>query len=132
MQVEITGKIVNVLPTQSGQGKNGEWVKNLFVIEWQDNGYKQLLCLEVNGAEKFEKMKNAIKVGYDVLCKFSVSSREYKGRWYTSCSCFYCSNVGGQQRPVSCGQQQTQAPAQAPQQPVSAPQQQEESDDLPF
>ena len=125
MQVEITGKIVNVLPTQSGQGKNGEWVKNLFVIEWQDNGYKQLLCLEVNGAEKFEKMKNAIKVGYDVLCKFSVSSREYKGRWYTSCSCFYCSNVGGQQ--------QTQSHAQAPQQQASAPQQGNGDDsDLPF
>ena len=49
MQVEITGKIVNVLPTQSGQGSKGEWVKNAFVIEWQDNGYTQKLCLEVMG-----------------------------------------------------------------------------------
>ena len=28
--MEITGKIVNVLPTLSGQGKNGEWVKNSY------------------------------------------------------------------------------------------------------
>lgn len=125
MQVEITGKIVNVLPTQSGQGKNGEWVKNSFVIEWQDNGYKQLLCLEVNGAEKFEKMKNAVKEGYDVLCKFSVSSREYKGRWYTSCSCFYCSNVGGQQQAVS------NDPSHAVQTAQQAPAPQDDSQ-LPF
>lgn len=125
MQVEITGKIVNVLPTQSGQGKNGEWVKNSFVIEWQDNGYKQLLCLEVNGADKFEKMKNAVKVGYDVLCKFSVSSREWNGKYFTSCQCFYCSNVGGQQ-------QTTQSPAQAPQQPTNAPHQTNSDDQLPF
>ena len=120
--MEITGKIVNVLPTLSGQGKNGEWVKNSFVIEWQDNGYKQLLCLEVVGADKFEKMKNAVKVGYEVLCKFSVSSREWNGKYFTTAQCFYCSNVGGQQ------QTQTQAPAQAPQQPAPAPQ----DDDLPF
>lgn len=125
MQVEITGKIVNVLPTQSGQGKNGGWVKNLFVIEWQDNGYKQLLCLEVNGAEKFDKMKNAVKVGYEVLCKFSVSSREYKGRWYTSCSCFYCSNVGGQQQPVN------NDPSHAAQTAQQAPAPQDDSQ-LPF
>lgn len=122
--MEITGKIVKVLPTLSGQGKNGEWVKNSFVIEWQDNGYKQLLCLEVVGADKFEKMKNAVKIGYDVLCKFSVSSREWNGKYFTTATCFYCSNVGGQQ--------QAQAPQPAPQQQAPAPQQQEKSDDLPF
>ena len=96
--MEITGKIVKVLPTLSGQGKNGEWVKNSFVIEWQDSGYKQLLCLEVVGADKFEKMKNAVKVGYEVLCKFSVSSREWNGKYFTTAQCFYCANIGGQQQ----------------------------------
>ena len=96
--MEITGKIVKVLPTLSGQGKNGEWVKNSFVIEWQDSGYKQLLCLEVVGADKFEKMKNAVKVGYEVLCKLSVSSREWNGKYFTTAQCFYCANIGGQQQ----------------------------------
>ena len=109
--MEITGKIVNVLPTLSGQGKNGEWAKNSFVIEWQDNGYKQLLCLEVVGADKFEKMKNAVKVGYEVLCKFSVSSREWNGKYFTTANCLLeCrrSATGTdaatcQQRTVTCG-----------------------------
>lgn len=96
--MEITGKIVKVLPTLSGQGKNGEWVKNSFVVEWQDNGFSQKLCLEVIGEDKFEKMKNAVKVGYEVLCKFSVSSREWNGKYFTTAQCFYCANIGGQQQ----------------------------------
>lgn len=100
MQIEITGKIVNVLPEQRFNGKNGEIVKNAFVIEWQDNGYKQLLCLEVMGEDKFEKMKNAVKVGYEVLCKFSVSSREWNGKYFTTATCWYCANVGGSQQTV--------------------------------
>ena len=122
--MERTAKIIQVLPEQRFNGKNGEIVKNAFVIEWQDNGYTQKLCLEVMGAEKWEKMQRAVAVSNEVLVKYEATSREWQGKWFTSCQCFYCSNVSGQQ--------QTQAPAQAPQQPTSSPQQQEKSDDLPF
>jgi hypothetical protein len=122
--MERTAKIIQVLPEQRFNGKNGEIVKNAFVIEWQDNGYTQKLCLEVMGADKFDKMKKAVVVGNEVLVKYEATSREYQGRWFTSCSCFYCSNVGGQQ--------QTQAPTQAQQQPTSAPQQTNNDDNLPF
>jgi hypothetical protein len=96
---EQTGKIVAILNTQSGQGRNGEmWVKNAFVIQWTENGYQQSLCLEVMGADKFEKMKNAVAIGNDVLVKYNVTSREWNGRWFTTATCFYCSNVGGQRQ----------------------------------
>jgi len=95
--MERTAKIIQVLPEQRFNGKNGEIVKNAFVIEWTDNGYTQKLCLEVMGEDKFEKMKKAVAVGNDVLVKYEATSREYKGKWFTSCQCFYCSNVGGQQ-----------------------------------
>lgn len=125
MQIEITGKIVNVLPEQRFNGKNGEIVKNAFVIEWQDNGYKQLLCLEVNGVDKFEKMKNAVKVGYEVLCKFSVSSREWNGKFYTTAQCFYCSNIGGQQQTVNNDQSNSVQSAQQATEP-------QDNNQLPF
>ena len=121
--MERTAKIIQVLPEQRFNGKNGEIVKNAFVIEWQDNGYTQKLCLEVMGEDKFEKMKKAVAVGNDVLVKYEATSREYNGKFYTTANCFYCSNVGGQQ------QTQAQAPAQAPQQPASAPQ---DDNQLPF
>lgn len=121
--MERTAKIIQVLPEQRFNGKNGEIVKNSFVIEWQDNGYTQRLCLEVMGADKWEKMKKAVAVGNEVLVKYEATSREWQGKWFTSCQCFYCSNVGGQQ------QTQTQAPAQAQQQQAPAPQ---DDSSLPF
>ena len=123
--MERTAKIIQVLPEQRFNGKNGEIVKNAFVIEWQDNGYTQKLCLEVMGADKWEKMKKVVVVGNDVLVKYEATSREWQGKWFTSCQCFYCSNVGGQQ------QAQAQAPAQAPQQ-QQGEQQSEDDSSLPF
>lgn len=111
--MERTAKIIQVLPEQSFNGKNGEIVKNAFVIEWQDNGYTQKLCLEVIGEDKWGKMKKAVAVGNNVLVKYEATSREYNGKWYTTCSCFYCSNIGGQQQIQT--QQTTQAPQQSPQ-----------------
>ena len=99
--MERTAKIIQVLPEQRFNGKNGEIVKNAFVIEGQDNGYTQRLCLEVMGEDKFEKMKKAVVVGNDVLVKYEATAREWQGKWFTSCSCFYCSNVGGQQQTVN-------------------------------
>ena len=122
--MERTAQIIQVLPEQRFNGKNGEIVKNAFVIEWTDNGYTQKLCLEVMGEDKFEKMKKAVVVGNEVLVKYEATSREWQGKWFTSCSCFYCSNVGGQQ--------QAQSPQQAPQQSENEPQQSNDDDNLPF
>ena len=99
--MERTAKIIQVLPEQRFNGKNGEIVKNAFVIEWQDNGYTQKLCLEVMGADKWEKMQKAVVVGNEVIVKYEATSREWQGKWFTSCQCFYCSNVGGQQQTVN-------------------------------
>ena len=122
--MERTAKIIQVLPEQRFNGKNGEIVKNAFVIEWQDNGYTQKLCLEVIGEDKWNKMQKAVVVGNEVLVKYEATSRESNGKFYTTANCFYCSNVGGQQ------QAQAQQTTQAPQ----AQGQQQENDDngLPF
>lgn len=128
--MERTAKIIQVLPEQRFNGKNGEVVKNAFVVEWQDNGFSQKLCLEVIGADKWEKMRKAVAVGNDVLVKYEATSREYQGRWYTSCSCFYCSNVGGQQQ-----QQQQAVPNAHPAPQTGIPQDGthvEDDGDLPF
>ena len=122
--MERTAKIIQVLPEQRFNGKNGEIVKNAFGIEWTDNGYTQKLCLEVMGADKWEKMQKAVAVGNEVLVKYEATSREYQGRWYTSCSCFYCSNVGGQQQTVNNDPShavQTAQQAPAPQDDSSLP-----------
>ena len=127
--MERTAKIIQVLPEQKFNGKNGEIVKNAFVIEWQDNGYTQKLCLEVMGADKWEKMKKAVVVGNDVLVKYEATSREWQGKWFTSCQCFYCSNVGGQQQ-AQTQQPVNNDPSHAVQSAQQAPPPQD--DNLPF
>lgn len=123
--MERTVKVIQVLPEQRFNGKNGEIVKNSFVVEWQDNGYTQKLCLEVMGEDKFEKMRKAVVVGNEVVVKYEATSREWQGKWFTSCQCFYCSNVGGQQQTVN------NDPSHAVQSAQQAPPPQDDSS-LPF
>ena len=129
--MELTGKIVAVLPEQRGNGSKGEWVKNAFVIEWADNGYTQKLCLEVMGEDKFEKMKKAVVVGYDVQVRFNVTSREYNGKYYTTASCFYCANIGAVNNKPQQAQQQ-HMPSPAPQTQIPQDGTHVEDDGLPF
>jgi len=128
--MERTAKIIQVLPEQRFNGKNGEIVKNAFVIEWQDNGYTQKLCLEVMGSDKWEKMQKAVAVGNEVLVKYEATSREWQGKWFTSCQCFYCSNVGGQQQ-TQTQQPVNNDPSHAVQTTQQAPAPQDDSQ-LPF
>lgn len=130
--MEITGKIIQVLPEQRFNGKNGEVVKNAFVIEWIDNGFKQHLCLEVVGADKFEKMQKAVVVGYDVQVRFNVTSREYQGRFYTSASCFYCANIGAMNNQSQQAQQQHHTSSTAPKTGIPQDGTHVEDSNLPF
>lgn len=103
--MERTAKIIKVLPEQRFNGKNGEIVKNAFVIEWHDSGFNNNLCLEVLGSEKFEKMKKSVVVGNEVVVKYEATSREYKERWYTSCQCYFCGDIHDRNDNQSSSQQ---------------------------
>lgn len=118
--MERTAKIIQVLPEQRFNGKNGEIVKNAFVIEWTDNGYTQKLCLEVMGSDKWEKMQKAVAVGNEVLVKYEATSREYNGKYYTTAACWYCANIGDSNTNQSTKQQE-QAASQQPQDDSSLP-----------
>lgn len=123
--MELNAKIVEVLPVQSGTSSRGDWEKHAFVVSWMDGQYEQKLCLEVMGSDKFDKMKNAVVVGHEVLVRFNVSSREYQGRWFTTASCYYCSTIGGVQQPQ-------QGAVQNAQQANDAIEDASSSDNLPF
>lgn len=121
--MELNCKVIELLPVQSGTSSKGSWEKHQFVVSWMEGQYEQKLCLEVMGADKWEKMKNAAVVGHDVLVKFNVTSREYQGRWFTSASCYYCSTIGGVQQQSAVPNAQ---PAVDTRESVSS------SNDLPF
>ena len=40
--MEISGRLIQILPTQTGMGKNGEWKKSSFIIETGDKFPKKV------------------------------------------------------------------------------------------
>ncbi len=78
--MEITGKVIAKLPQQTGQGRNGSWVKQDFVIETPDQ-YPRKVCISLWG----DKVKDleAIQMGETVKASINVESREFNGKWYT-------------------------------------------------
>jgi len=46
--MELTGKITNILPIQSGVGKNGEWKKQEIIIQPEEQ-YPKSICITLWG-----------------------------------------------------------------------------------
>ena len=46
--MDISGKIIQLLPAQTGSGKNGQWKKQEFVLETGDT-YPKKVCIAVWG-----------------------------------------------------------------------------------
>tara|TARA_R110000824_G_scaffold200628_1_gene384634 strand:- start:108 stop:446 length:339 start_codon:yes stop_codon:yes gene_type:complete len=83
MSLEMTGKLVKVLEAQSGTSKAGkEWIKQSFVL---DNGAKfnPEVAFNLFGQEKVDMLLE-FSAGDEVEILFNLSSREYKGNYYTS------------------------------------------------
>jgi len=77
--MDISGKIVQLLPLQTGQGKNGTWKKQEFILETGDT-YPKKVCIAIWG-DKIDM--GPVKPGTPVTVSFDVESREFNGRWYT-------------------------------------------------
>lgn len=77
--MEIQGKIIQLLPEQTGEGRNGTWRKRDYILETQDQ-YPKKVCFNLWG-DKIDE--NPVKEGDSVKVFFDVESREYNGRWYT-------------------------------------------------
>lgn len=80
MALEITGKLLQILPEQTGQGQNGPWTKQNFVIETQDQ-YPRKVCIACWN-DKADILKR-LKAGDELRVAINIESREYNGKWYT-------------------------------------------------
>lgn len=78
--MEIQGKIITKLPLVSGQGKNGEWRLQEYVLETTDQ-YPKKVCFGLFG-DRIDK--NPINIDDFVNVSFDIESREWNGKWFTS------------------------------------------------
>lgn len=93
--MDITGKIIQILPEQRFNGKNGEVVKNQFVIE-HGGQYKKKAVFGVLGEDRWKQM-NVVQ-GADVQVSFDVDAREWNGKWFGELMAWRVQIVGeGQQ-----------------------------------
>ena len=79
--MEITGKIIAVLPAQSGvsQRTGNPWKSQDYVIETHDQ-YPKRCCFRVFGEEKINQFN--IQSGEEMTVSFDIDSHEYQGRWF--------------------------------------------------
>ena len=77
--MQITAKLTQLLPIQTGTGKNGEWKKQDIIVE-TDGEYQKKVCISIWG----EKINEAqLQIGNLLKIDFDIESREYNGKWYT-------------------------------------------------
>ena len=80
--MEIVGKIISVLPEQSGIAKNGNpWKVQAYVLETTEQ-YPRKVHFEVFGEDRIKQ--NPCAIDQLVTVSFDIESREFNGRWYTS------------------------------------------------
>lgn len=141
--MEITGKLLQLLPEVQGESARGPWVRGGFVIETGDD-YPRKVAFTCFGEERVAMAKN-IPMNSLVQVTFTPESREFNERWYTDLRCSRIQPfVPGQMPPAATGMTWNAAPAQPAQQPAAAPAQPQtgfaqppampanENDDLPF
>ena len=79
--MELTGKIIAVLPAQGGvsQRTGNPWKSQDYVIETQET-YPKKCCFNVFGAEKIKDMN--IQLGETLTVSLEINASEYQGKWY--------------------------------------------------
>ncbi len=123
--MQLTAKLIQVLPLQSGQGKNGEWKKQDIILE-TDGQYPKKVCVAIWG----DRINNAqLQVGNNLTIDFDVESREFNGRWYTDVKAWRVEIAGATAAPTPDFQAGVPGfPAPPPMPPLP----ENPSDDLPF
>lgn len=77
--MEIQGKLVQLLPLQTGTGKNGTWKKQECILEIPGQ-FPKKVCFAIWGDKISESL---LQIGNDLTVHFDIESREYNARWYT-------------------------------------------------
>ncbi|MDR1881583.1 MAG: DUF3127 domain-containing protein [Prevotella sp.] len=131
--MQLTAKLIQVLPVQTGMGKNGEWKKQSIILE-TDGMYPKKVCVSFWGDKINE---STLQTGNILDVSFDVESREYNGNWYTDLRGWKVELAGsgvsvpapaqGYGQPV-----QTAQTAQSAQAPPPVDFSDDTSDDLPF
>ena len=134
--MELTGKIIAVLPANSGvSARTGNpWMSQEYVIEVPGQ-YPRKCLFRIFGEDRIKQFN--IQMGEDVTISFDIDAHEYNGRWFNEIRAY---NVTRGAAPVAGAPQTAPFPPQqaapqdaaAPFPPAQEPAGEGSADDLPF
>ena len=140
--MELTGRIIAVLPAQSGvSARTGNnWMSQDYVIEVPGQ-YPRKCLFRIFGEDRIKQFN--IQQGEDLTVQFDIDAHEFNGRWFNDIRAY---NVVRGQMPVAGASVAGVAPSAAPQAapfppvggatapfpPAQEPAGEGSADDLPF
>lgn len=95
--MQIDAKVLEVLPLQIGEGKNGTWKKQDIIVQTQGE-YPKKICVAFWN-DKIEYP--FLKVGNDLRIDFDIESRAYNDKWYTEAKVWRVGLLLGVENPES-------------------------------
>ena len=131
--MELTGKIIAVLPAQSGvSARTGNnWMSQDYVIEV--HGQFPRKCLfRIFGEDRIKQFN--IQQGEDLTVQFDIDAHEFNGRWFNDIRAYNV--IRGQVPQAAAAPQAAAFPpaggATSPFPPAQEPAAENSADDLPF
>lgn len=77
--MQFTGKVLQVLPMESGEGKSGTWKKQGVIFESGTDKYPKKTKVDFSN----DLSETLFIVGEEMKLEVNAESREYNGKWYT-------------------------------------------------
>lgn len=122
MTMELSGKVIQLLPEVGGQSKSSgnSWRKQEFIVE-TGGQYPKKVCVSLWG-DKIDQF--SVKTGENITLALDLESREYNGKWYTEVKAYKVDRAGG------TGQQERRVEENRPE--IDTFHSDSEEDKLPF
>lgn len=85
MESQVQGTITVIMEAVTGVAKasGNEWIKQSFVIDTGEE-YDNIICFDVFGQDKVDKLNQYNKVGDVVDVKFNIKCNEYEGKYFVN------------------------------------------------
>ena len=132
--MELTGRIIAVLPAQSGvSARTGNnWMSQDYVIEVPGQFPRKCL-FRIFGEDRIKQF--AIQQGEDLTVQFDIDAHEFNGRWFNDIRAYNVIRGQVQQQQPAVGSpvvNQNVGGATSPFPPTQEPSSDGAADDLPF
>jgi hypothetical protein len=124
--MEIKGRIIQIMPMASGEGKNGTWRKQEYILEIPNGSFAPKKVCFSAWSDKIDQF--AIKENEELTVSIDIESREYMNKWYTDVRAWKITREQNEQQATPTYQNNPQNEPT----PIEPTTTMEVDDDLPF